>query len=45
MTICNDKDCNKQALYNIEGETKALYCGIHKKYGMIDVKSITAKIM
>ena len=33
-------DCNKIPVFNIEGETKALYCSAHKKDGMIDVKHV-----
>jgi hypothetical protein len=32
-------DCETWASYNVEGETKKLYCFTHKKEGMIDVKS------
>ena len=44
MTICkhvNDKEekCKTRATYNIPGEKKALYCVMHKKEGMEDVKS------
>ena len=34
-------ECNKQPSYNVQGETKALYCSTHKKEGMIDVKHKT----
>ena len=30
-------NCKKQPNYNIEGETKALYCSYHKKENMINV--------
>ena len=36
---CSHKGCNKQPSFNIEGQTKALYCATHKKEGMIDVKN------
>jgi hypothetical protein len=35
---CNYSDCKKQPNYNIQGETKGIYCLEHKKEGMIDVK-------
>jgi hypothetical protein len=43
MVTCAHKDesgnlCKKGANFNKEGETKALYCGIHKLEGMIDVR-------
>jgi hypothetical protein len=30
-------DCNKQPVFNVEGEKKRLYCSEHKKDGMVDV--------
>jgi hypothetical protein len=30
-------ECNKQPVFNLEGNKKALYCSEHKKNGMIDV--------
>ena len=36
-SICKEKDCTKRPSFNIESETKALYCFEHKKEGMIDV--------
>ena len=30
-------ECKKQPVFNIEGETKALFCSTHKKEGMVDV--------
>jgi hypothetical protein len=32
-------ECTKIPVFNLEGETKALYCGTHKKDGMVNVKS------
>jgi hypothetical protein len=32
-------DCPKRPVFNFEGQTKALYCGAHKKDGIIDVES------
>ena len=40
MTICNDKDCNKQASFNIRGKNPN-YCGDHKIEGMVNVKNKT----
>jgi hypothetical protein len=44
MTICkhvndNGDRCKKCATYNLEGEKKRLYCGIHKKEDMIYIVS------
>ena len=39
--MCNEKGCNVIPSFNIQGETKALYCAIHKKEGMINVISKT----
>jgi hypothetical protein len=36
--MCIHEGCKTQPCYNIEGETKALYCLTHKKDGMVDVK-------
>ena len=30
-------DCNKNAIYNVEGLKTGIYCVTHKKYGMCDV--------
>jgi hypothetical protein len=38
---CTEKGCKKQPCYNIEGETKALYCNEHKLINMIDVRNKT----
>jgi len=36
---CKEEKCTKSSSYNIEGETKRLYCAEHgKKRGMINVK-------
>jgi hypothetical protein len=37
--MCIHINCKKQSIYNLEGETKGLYCFRHKKEGMIDVKN------
>jgi len=37
--MCIYDGCKKQPSFNIEGQTKALYCATHKKEGMIDVKN------
>ena len=34
---CKNDNCKTIPLYNYEGETKALYCNIHKKENMIDI--------
>ena len=36
---CAHSECNKQPAFNVEGETKALYCKAHAKEGMVDIKS------
>ena len=38
---CCENGCKKIPNYNIEGETKAIYCLAHKKDGMVDVKNKT----
>ena len=38
---CIHPNCKKQPNYNIEGETKALYCSTHKLNGMVDIKHKT----
>jgi hypothetical protein len=35
--MCKEKECKTQPSFNIEGETKALYCSTHKKDGMVNV--------
>jgi hypothetical protein len=40
-TICVHDGCKTQPIYNVEGETKALYCIKHKLEGMIDIKNKT----
>ena len=37
--MCVHDGCKKRPTYNIEGETKALYCKDHKLEGMINVVS------
>ena len=39
--MCLQDGCKRQPTYNVEGETKPLYCSQHKKNGMVDVKSKT----
>jgi hypothetical protein len=36
--VCNEENCNKNASFNYEGETKKLYCKQHCKKLMINVK-------
>jgi hypothetical protein len=38
---CIHEGCKKQPVFNVEGETKALYCSQHKLEGMVNVKSKT----
>lgn len=35
--VCTEEGCMKQPNYNHEGENGGLYCGTHKKEGMIDI--------
>ena len=37
--MCIHEGCKTRPNYNVEGETKALYCFPHKKDGMVDVKN------
>ena len=39
--MCKVIGCNIRPTFNIEGQTKALYCSQHKKDGMINVKDKT----
>ena len=39
--MCNHEGCKKRPIYNVEGETKALYCSLHKSEGMVNVISKT----
>ena len=41
--MCIIEGCQKQPCYNVEGESKALYCSGHKKDGMVNVISKTCK--
>ena len=36
---CIGEGCTKQPNYNTYGETKALYCSVHKKQGMVNVNT------
>jgi hypothetical protein len=36
--MCIHEGCKTRSSFNKEGETKGLYCGTHRKEGMIDVK-------
>ncbi len=40
---CIHPNCKVQPNYNMEGETKALYCATHKLDGMVNVKDKTCK--
>ncbi len=37
MVYCNEVYCKKNAIYNTEGQTNGIYCGIHKPNGMVNV--------
>jgi len=37
--MCIHEGCKTQPIYNVEGETKALYCSLHKLEGMVNVKN------
>ena len=39
MAICKFENCKTRASYNVDGQKKALYCSLHKKENMVDVKS------
>jgi hypothetical protein len=39
--MCKNEGCKTRPIYNVEGETKALYCSVHKKEGMVNVKNKT----
>ena len=39
--MCIHPECNVRPVFNVEGQTRALYCSQHKKDGMIDVKHKT----
>ena len=41
MVKCIEPDCKTRANFNILGETKGLYCGVHKKDDMEDVVNKT----
>jgi len=34
--LCKNVDCKQRASYNLESESNALYCAIHKLEGMVD---------
>ncbi len=35
---CTHEGCRTRPNYNYKNETKALYCSVHKKDGMVDVR-------
>jgi hypothetical protein len=39
--MCKENGCKTSPVFNVEGETKRLYCSQHKKEGMVDVKHKT----
>ena len=36
--MCQQKGCSKQSIYNNSYESKGIYCSLHKKDGMVNVK-------
>lgn len=38
---CKSEGCKIRPIFNVEGETKALYCSLHKLEGMVNVISKT----
>ena len=36
---CIDENCVKRAWYNFKGDVDALYCGLHKKDDMENVRA------
>ena len=40
---CIHPNCKTRPIYNVDGETKALYCSTHKLDGMVNVKHKTCK--
>jgi hypothetical protein len=41
MKKCKFENCKTRAHYNVDGQSEALYCGVHKKENMVNVKSKT----
>ena len=41
--MCHHPGCKTRASYNINGESKGLYCATHKQDGMIDIKNKIAR--
>ena len=39
--MCKEKGCKIRPLFNVEGETKGLYCFTHKKEGIVNIKCVT----
>ena len=39
--MCKREGCKTRPIYNVEGQTKALYCSLHKTEGMVNVKDKT----
>ena len=40
---CVHPNCNTRAVFNVEGQTKGLFCSEHKSENMVDVKHKTCK--
>jgi hypothetical protein len=41
--MCIHEGCKTRPNYNVEGDTKAIYCSVHKLEGMVDVKHKNCK--
>ena len=39
MTKCHEENCNKIPSFNLQNETKGLYCSKHKLENMINIRS------
>ena len=37
--MCKEEGCKTQPTHNVIGDTKPLFCFVHKKEGMVNVKS------
>jgi hypothetical protein len=40
IRLCQESGCGTVSSYNYEGETNKIYCCVHKKYNMIDLKRV-----
>jgi hypothetical protein len=39
MKFCKEENCTKSPGFNYEGKKERLYCSLHKKDGMVDIKT------